>query len=105
MSSDPRDYIYVEELIPAPPRPRETRRRVTVTEGEWTPCGDPAAPGGIDGRLRAEVWVNKVAMLVEVVIEDLADAPRRRAAAGQHRSAPRLRLRGRHYVVTGLFVP
>ncbi len=87
------------------PRPRETRRRVTVPEGEWTPIGDAAAPGGVDGRLRAVVWVNKVAMRIELVDEDLADALVRDAAIIERRSPPRLRLRGRRYVVVGLFMP
>ncbi len=104
MTSDPQDFVYVEMPV-STPRPLETRRRLTVTEGAWTPVGDPAAPGGIDGRLQAEVWVNKVAMLIELVAEDLRDAPRRRADVGEHRSAPRLRLRGRQYVVVGLFLP
>ncbi len=75
-----------------------------MPEGEWTAIGDAAAPGGVDGRLRAEVWVNKVPMLIELVAEDLTDAPRRCGAVGE-RSAPRLRVRGRQYVVVGLFVP
>ncbi len=102
MTGDPQDLVYVDVPI-LQPRPHETRRRVTVAEGEWTAVGDAAAPGGKDGRLRAEVWVNKVAMLIEVVADDLTDPHRRDAASGARRSAPRLRLRGRRYVVVGLF--
>lgn len=104
MTTDPRDFIYVDEPIVRRGR-RQTRRHVTLSETDWEAVGDPAAPGGVEGRLQAELFVNKVAVVVEAVVEEFADDRSRADAGSTFSDPPRLRVRGRKYAVIKLFAP
>lgn len=96
MTSDPEDYVYVEKQVGGDRR--RTRRHVTIADRDWRPVGDPAAPGGAAGRLRAPMVINMIALDVELESCELTDHD---ASGSQGRSVQRrralatLRARGR----------
>jgi hypothetical protein len=101
VTSDPYDYIYVEAQVGVDGRQR--RRRITIPDGDWHPVGDPAAPGGIDARLRAQIIVNGVHVDVELLACELEKT----TSAGQDgerrltRQSPIFHVRNCMYFLTG----
>lgn len=102
MTSDPNDYVFVEDQV-GPDR-RRSRRHVTIADGDWQPVGDATAAGGIAGRLRAKIVVNKIPLDLEIVSTELENVTRSAVPQKQlARQAPTLRVRGRQYRLVSVF--
>jgi hypothetical protein len=108
ITPDPDDHVFVDLTPARPPRGERgrSRRQVTIVDGDWSPVGDAADRGGVEGKLQSNISINGLPLVVELLASELFNL---RPSTPAARSCwhlddvPELRVRGRHYKLLAVY--